>query len=290
MGKIKNEQRKQDILYHLLFAQYKNVAVSIFKWEGLPDNMRSERIEKQLFEKGHTLFFEDNELGFLTLPTAKQGLNVYGEPVTFIPYGVNYHGQIRSRDNAVLIKNNELQLSDAPILDYYVKQIVDIELTVAVNRDRIKTPYILEGDEKTLQSMKQFYRQINANEPVLYTQKNFSKEALAVHPTPTEYIGDKMAMQEHEYKNKIYEFLGLNNANTDKKERLVVDEVNANNEQVVASLNARLRQRQEAVEKINGMYNLNITVDIADAFKLDKQDEQTEKQEVDDDGNTEQPE
>lgn len=40
-------------------------------------------------------------------------------------------------------------------------------------------------------------------------------------------------------------FLGIENANMDKKERLVSDEVNANNQQVIASRNIWLSERKK---------------------------------------------
>jgi len=58
--------------------------------------------------------------------------------------------------------------------------------------------------------------------------------------------------------------LGLNNANQDKKERLVTDEVSANDEQVMASRNIHLKARKTAADKINKMFGLNINVKFDD--------------------------
>ena len=55
-------------------------------------------------------------------------------------------------------------------------------------------------------------------------------------------------------------YLGINNANQDKRERLVADEVSANDEQVDVCANVFLKARQECCEKINKRFNLNISV------------------------------
>jgi hypothetical protein len=60
--------------------------------------------------------------------------------------------------------------------------------------------------------------------------------------------------------NECMGLLGLNNANQDKKERLVTDEVSANDEQVMASRNIHLKARKAAADKINKMFGLNISV------------------------------
>ena len=55
-------------------------------------------------------------------------------------------------------------------------------------------------------------------------------------------------------------FLGVNNANMDKRERLVDDEVQANNEQVQASEDVFLKARKDACKLINEMFGTNISV------------------------------
>jgi hypothetical protein len=48
--------------------------------------------------------------------------------------------------------------------------------------------------------------------------------------------------------------LGIKNANTDKKERLIVDEVNSNNQLVGYYLNTWMKAREVAKNEINKMF------------------------------------
>ena len=61
--------------------------------------------------------------------------------------------------------------------------------------------------------------------------------------------------------NELLTFLGINNSNTDKKERLLVDEVNSNNDFILVNIDHMYDERKRAVEEINKKFNLNITVD-----------------------------
>lgn len=74
-----------------------------------------------------------------------------------------------------------------------------------------------------------------------------------------------------------------------KKERLVSDEVNANNQQVIASRNIWLSERKKAIEELNKKFNLNATVEFApyedfeDILKLIELDSDTSLSDFKDD-------
>ncbi|MBO5713125.1 MAG: hypothetical protein J6R88_02845, partial [Clostridia bacterium] len=53
-----------------------------------------------------------------------------------------------------------------------------------------------------------------------------------------------------------------NNANTDKKERLITDEANANNQFIDSCTEMFLESRQRAVDEINKKFGTNITVEL----------------------------
>ena len=55
--------------------------------------------------------------------------------------------------------------------------------------------------------------------------------------------------------------VGIPNANTDKKERLLVDEVNSNNDFILVNIDHMYEERKIAVEEINKKFGLNITVE-----------------------------
>ena len=63
--------------------------------------------------------------------------------------------------------------------------------------------------------------------------------------------------------------IGIPNANTQKKERLIVDEVNANNIDTNAKIALWLETMQRDIDKVNQMFGLDLSV----SYRFDNESE-----------------
>ncbi len=243
-----------------IYNNFKNLALHMFEWDGLPKTIKQEYIERVLFYHGRALFFKDKNLGFLCLQgTPEEGVNVYGEHIRYRGVGHNYN-EVYTLEEAVLIKNNMLMTPTYNDVIMYAGKLLEIERSLDVNVKAQKTPYILACDSNDLLSFKNIFKKIDGNEPVIYADKNLNLASLEVFLTPAPFICDKLADYRHDVKNEMLSILGINNANTDKRERLVTDEVNANNDYIDRNVDYMLITRQRAAEQINAMFKLSVTV------------------------------
>jgi hypothetical protein len=236
------------------------IALSIFEWDGLPDTCNVRYLETSLMIMGRALFFYDDTKGYLTLRCTPSGeLNVYDEPISYTAYATGY-AQSYDSDKCVLIRNNYLERPTEYTLMLFASRLTNAERTIDVNVNAQKTPVLIRCDEKDRLTMQNLYKQYEGNEPFIAGGKNLNLDNIKVFKTDAPFLANDLQKYKHEIWNEALTFLGVNNTNTDKRERLTDDEVNANNEFIEVNGQSMLIARQEACMQINKMYNLNVSV------------------------------
>ena len=284
-------ERDFDFVHALLNDYWKNIAINIFEWkrkngeplETISEGLTSTQIEEELYDKGSSLFFKDENIGYMALPVAPANkLNVYKKPTKFRAIGNNYTKEY-DIDNSVLIKNNTLKKATFDIIDYYTSKLADIELTKDLHRNAHKTPIILECTEDTLLSAKNTFKKVRANEPVIYKNKTRGEEVgVNVLNANVPYINDKLEDDYHNYEARRLTALGLDNYVEDKKERVQSAEVESQQEYIISSFRASLNERKKACEAINKMFGLDLEVDYVKAEQIETDEPVYESEEVTD--------
>lgn len=258
-AKLINDRILTDYFIRLML-----ISRSLFKWENLPNGLDEKWIERYLFSEGACLFYKDERFGFMVAKMGETGaLNYYDEPTTVKPYATNYiyeGKQLENNVNCVIIRNNDEMLPTAPTIQIYAYDLTNLKRTQDVNICSLKMPTVIRCSDKQRLSLKQAINQRNDNEPVIWADKNLDINNAEVLDLKAPIVFDKLQIQKHAVWNECMTFLGINNANMDKRERLVDDEVQANNEQVKASEDVMLKAREEACKRINKMFGLNISV------------------------------
>lgn len=239
------------------------LAMSLFKWNNLPNGINEKWIERYLFTRGECMFFKDPTLGFMVAKTTREGLNYYDEPTDLRPVATNYTNT-RSYKNGVecvLIRNNDISLPTDHEVMLTAYRLAEITRTQDININAQKTPILIKCTDKQKLTLRNVYAQWQGNEPVIFGDKNYGEFSMEVLKTDSPIVFDKLQVQKHQVMNEFLTYLGINNANMDKKERLVDDEVQANNEEVESFFNSMLKAREQACKEINELFGLNISVE-----------------------------
>jgi hypothetical protein len=239
----------------------KLLATSLFTWENLDEIAgfgATSFLEDALFERGKACFVKDEDIGFKVFnvqPSDK--LNIYRLPIKVHATSIGYNKEFDFED-IVYIKNNELEIPTINTLQLIAYRLFDTERTIDTNLIAQKTPVLIEGDTKTILTLKNVYMQYSGNTPFIFGNKQFDiSNKLNVLKTDAPYLIDKLELHKHELWNEALTFLGIDNANTDKKERLITDEVESNNDLITYYLNCFYKTREQAANMINEKFLQN---------------------------------
>lgn len=252
-------------LFRALMDTVERLAISRFRWEGLPDSCDARFLETTLYRQGVATIAKPRRKGieaWLSLMLVQQGQpSMYGNPVRWLARGVNGTSFNVDRRNGVYIFDNDLRRPIAPLLRMYVRELVDVYRTKQLNRMHQKIPYIITAPREQELAVVNILKMLLGGEPAVAGTDELKQIAEAITAVNLEvpYIGDKLTEEEQNIWAKIYAALGITNM-TYKAERQIEDEVRAYEEPTDLTTLAALRGRREAAEKLNRISGLDVHV------------------------------
>jgi hypothetical protein len=129
-----------------------------------------------------------------------------------------------------------------------------------VNMKACKTPIVFTCDDKDVLSFKRMFQLVDGNVPALFADRGLNLDAITAFQTGVKFMGNELMDYKRSVESDLLTFLGQNNTPVDKKERLITDEAEANNQLIQSFADLQLQARQKACEEINEMFGLNVSV------------------------------
>ena len=266
------DYRIQENLYEYDFykTQLELYCLSMFKWTGLPDSISARFIERSLFYNGFVIFFKSKELDCFVVSNATPiGINDYEEPIAFRARGINKLNETVQASECVVIQNNVLRRGNIANVNFFAKELSNIKKTFDLNLEQLKNPYILECDEGQLTTVQNLMRKKQNGEPYIFARKDATKQFnIANFNLGIQNHTPELIEVMNTYESKAKTHFGINNNNVFKKERLVSNETQQNNEEIELNRKLLLDARKQACEEIKEMFDINIDVE----FILDTED------------------
>lgn len=258
--------------------QLSALGMSMFDWDFSKISKEERKmlniryIEKTLYYKGACVFFRDENLGengmYLCLPVILGGdWDVNDEPRRRRAYSKNGYSKELDPDNSVIVYNNFLRKPSCYDVNWEAGRLADLEQSIDVNCKAQKTPVMILCNENERLTMVNLYEQFEGNYPFIFGERDLNVRDVKALSTGAPFVADKMYQIKMQIWNEALTHLGISNISYQKKERLVSDEVIRNMGGTVASRYDRLVPRRDAVERINDMFGINISVDFREDFR-----------------------
>lgn len=248
--------------------------IRIFKYENLPPTIPRDALENYILSNGYGGVTKNPKYGLVAVPCTKYGVGLYPnyEPLaqycTPLMQGTNL---VIGRD-IVVVKNNSYQISCDSIVKRYARMLADFDATENIIISNMRMQVLPSFDnEDSAESYKAVMVANRLGQVDSVIDKSFLQKGSFTpyaSQSATTKINDVVSARNEVLRTFLAE-IGITSAN-DKRERMVVDEVNVNSQMLLFNVSDMLECRRKAVEQINALYGTNITVDLSDEYKIIK--------------------
>lgn len=246
----------------------KKIALSMFEWVNLPETCNARFLEMCLYYKGQgALLYDENMGGYINTMASDGGyINLYGLPSQIMCYSYGNFNQRRNLymhdtgaekgEECILVMNTFERIPTANTVQLFAYRLAEAQRTADVNIKAQRTPILMLTDQKQLLSMKKMYEEYDGNSPAIFADKNtLTPDAIKAIKTDAQFIANDIMAYKREIWNEFLTFMGVANL-SEKRERLISNEVDSNNELINLNLQALLAPRKKACEQFNEKYGL----------------------------------
>lgn len=256
-------------MVNMLFRELTELCMNRFKWEGLPDSVDVRFLEKTLMKNALAVFYWESKYDkFLALPASYGALDYQDNP---IQYRIQTHNGFINRtlnaQQCVPIWANYSRVNDMDIVQIYATRLARLDRTIDINLNNARQTKVIHATPETQLSVENFNRQLEEGQPVIRTRADLTENVSVLDLGVDPNLFEKVSLARTRIWNECMGLLGIKHANQDKKERLVSDEVAANDEQISYMKAVHLNARKIAADQINRKYGLSVSVEYDDDIK-----------------------
>ena len=244
-------------------------AMSVFEWD-LPATWNKDYFLYVLYCWGYVAVVNTDKFGVIPQGCGLKGYDVFYAPTHAVIANPLLSGILEPRigTQCELLK---LQPDFSGILDlvgHYAEQMALASQSVSVNLLNSKLSYVFTAKTKALaESLKKMYDQIASGEPAVVIDSRLKNAADGEETWKAfeqnvggNYIVTNLLADLRKIEAMFDTEIGIPNSNTDKRERLIQDEVNANNIETYSKCAMWLENLQDACKRVNDMFGLSIAV------------------------------
>jgi len=245
----------------------------------LPDEWDQDYFRYVLFTIGFIGVMNTDKFGVICQHGTVSGYNIYYRPTRLLVSNpaLRKMYDLTINEDCAIIKLSPDWRGCYDLVQLYADQMAVCMESFGVNAINSKFAFVFAADNKNMaESMKKMFDQVGSGQPAAFVwdKQLFDDEMnprwqLFVNNLKQNYVGNDLLQSLTTIEHKFNTLIGFNNANTDKKERLVTDEVNANNEEVKALSELWLEELQDSMDNANKMFNLNLSVKLREVEQND---------------------
>lgn len=258
-------------LLTVLYNYWSNIAVTRYKWSNLPDSVDERLLNIGLYLYGQVAFFQHETLGLIALPcNPGNQFNLLYQPINITTFGYGATFQL-SAGEFEIVRLNPTGTPLAWGVLTLVYRITDCLRSIDVMCQRMKRPFVFLCDEKEKMTLLNLFKRVKDNEEIILGMKDYglNQKSIEIAPTPTTGSLNDLWETYKMYETMLYTMMGIDNRGYEKKERLLVDEVNANNMVIEMATEVSTKEIEMGVARVNKRFDTNISMETLSLLSYD---------------------
>lgn len=243
--------------------------ISVFEFEGLPEEWADNYFKYVLFGYGVIAVIYTDKYGVICQDCGLSGFDVFYQPTRCVIANPHLPGlkEFKIHENCEIIKLQPDYGSVMDLVTTYADLMALALETTGANLLNSKLSYVFFAENKTAaESFKKLYDRVASGEPMAVIDKNLLLEdgtpawQMFTQNVGQNYITDRLLNDMKTLEDQFNTVIGVPNANTQKRERMITDEVNANNVDTQCRVNLWLETMNKDIEQVNKMFGTDIKV------------------------------
>lgn len=253
-----------------LFEKYLiQEAMSVFTWEGMPEGWNYDFFRYCLLMLGHVAVFRSDQYGLIFMNGQPMGRGLWYQPTNYVVTNPLLRDiqrpEIGTECEVIRLQPNWSGIGD--LVTFYASMMALSAESAAINLQNSKLAYVFMAKDKAqAQSYKKLYDNIAAGDPAaVVDEKLFDADGNPRWMTFNQnlretYITSDIMSDLHRWKNLFLTEIGIPNANFEKSERLLTNEINANNTETRSKADLWLEEMNSCCRKVNKMFGTDLSV------------------------------
>lgn len=269
---VKTVKRGYNYFLKMLYEK----CLGMFKYSNLPASLPAEEIEKRVIWDGCTGVFNDKKYGLVTCSGGLSGVDIYNNPTEFTyAQPVLGSGILKINDACVIIYNTQSDVISPygfkELIKRYARLLADVESSIdilIINSRATKLNSV--ADDLTARAVNNAMQAIESGENYTVNQNSIidkwsPKDWNTAHPDTLEKLIDARQC----LLNSFLEEIGVKSINM-KRERMITNEVSADNQLLMVNTDDLLYMRKKAVAQINNIFGTDINVELNENYDVSK--------------------
>lgn len=252
-------------------------ALSVFNFT-LPETWSYDYFRYCLFLFGNVAVVNTDKFGVIPQAGTLYGYNVFYQPTQYVISNPLIANTLKPRIgiDCTVIKINPDFGGIYDLIGYYADMMSLTAQAIGVNLLNSKLAYVFTAKNKAAaESFKKLFDRIASGEPAVVIDKNLTDDSgelawkMFEQNLGQNYLVSDLISDFRKIRDEYHTAIGIPNANTDKRERLISDEVNANNVSTRAKVKIWFDEITRGMAETREMFGFDtseLNVDWSDDF------------------------